>query len=82
MKSFLPDYALQQMMSGWLAMSLLNNYSCKIISRHITSFTVIKGSQTKALWKENTTAGASKNDDQIKAVFEYFNPNEKIKDVE
>jgi len=67
----------------WLkAMSLLNNYSCKKISRYKTSFTQIKGTQTKALWKENTTAGANKNDDQIKAVFEYFNLNEKIKDLE
>jgi hypothetical protein len=67
----------------WLkAMSLLNNYSCKKLSQHKTSFTQIKGTQTKALWKENTTAGASKNDDQIKLVFDYFNLNEKIKDVE
>jgi hypothetical protein len=67
----------------WLkAMSLLNNYSCKKISRHKTSFTQIKGTQTKALWKENTAAGAAKNDDQIKVVFDYFNLNEKIKNLE
>jgi len=67
----------------WLkAMSLLNNYSCKKISPQKTSFTQIKGTQTKALWKENTAEGAVKNDNQIKLVFEYFNLNEKIKDIE
>ena len=60
----------------WLkAMSLINNYSCKKISRQKTNFTQIKGTQAKALWKENTTAGANKNDHQIKAVFDYFNLN-------
>ena len=53
---------------GLTAMSLFNNYSCKKLSRHRTIFT-----QTKALWKEITTAGTYKNDDQLKAVFEYFN---------
>jgi hypothetical protein len=67
----------------WLkAMSLLNNNYCKKISRQKTSFTQIKGTQKKALWKENTAAGAVKNDDNIKAVFDYFNLNEKIKNLE
>lgn len=69
----------------WLkAMSLLNGRSCKRIAGHksgsgrTTSFTQIKGTQQRALWRENTTVGAGRNDDQIRAVFEYFDLIEKI----
>ncbi|PPC90892.1 MAG: hypothetical protein CTY34_06070 [Methylobacter sp.] len=56
----------------WLkAMSLLNGYQCKKTNANI-NLIEIKGTQTNALWKQNTTDGANKNDIQIKAVFNHY----------
>lgn len=62
----------------WLkAMSLLNGIKCKKTGSAI-NLVEIKGTQTKALWKQNTTDGAHKNDTQIKAVFEHYNLYQKL----
>lgn len=55
----------------WLkAMSLLRGVACKKVRPYQEEFTQIKGTQTKALWKENVLN--KKNDEQIKAVFERY----------
>lgn len=53
------------------AMSIKMGVPCKKIHPYHKEFTQIKGTQQHALWRENTML--NKNDQQIKAVFEYFN---------
>lgn len=61
----------------WLkAMSLLNAIPCKKIAANSKSFIQIKGTQSKALWKENTEQ--NKNDIQINSVFEHFSLYSKL----
>lgn len=52
------------------AMSLKKGVLCKKVRPFHRELVEIKGTQTKALWKENTAM--DKNDRQIKAVFDHF----------
>ncbi|MEZ0123226.1 MAG: hypothetical protein AB9Q17_13465 [Candidatus Reddybacter sp.] len=55
----------------WLkAMSILNKTKCRNTGIYQHEFTQIKGTQKKALWRENTENDM--NDKQIKAVWGYF----------
>jgi len=55
----------------WLkSMSILNNTLCQNTGIYKHEFTQIKGTQAKALWRENTKKDM--NDIQIKAVWDYF----------
>lgn len=52
------------------AMSLLNGVPCKKVSFFHREFPQVRGTQTKALWKENLKEG--RNDIQLRAVFEHY----------
>lgn len=55
----------------WLkAMSILNKTKCRNTGIYKHEFTQIKGTQKRALWRENTEQDM--NDKQIKAVWDYF----------
>jgi hypothetical protein len=55
------------------AMSLLNGTQCKKVSPFCPKYTPIRGSRKKSLHKINSVNGGEKKDEQIRAVFEYYN---------
>jgi len=58
----------------WLkAMSLLKGTQCKKVSPFSPKYIHIRGVNKKALSKINLANGGKKNDEQIQAVFEYYN---------
>jgi hypothetical protein len=64
---------------AWLkAMSLLKSTRCKKVSPFNRGFIQIRGLQKKSLWKINLANRGEKGDEQIQAVFEYYNLNNQI----
>ncbi|PID28374.1 MAG: hypothetical protein CSB55_05245 [Candidatus Cloacimonadota bacterium] len=57
------------------AMTLLNNYPCKLIKKQ-KDFPIVPDTQNYALWDDNFSG---RNDKQIKKVFDYYNLWEKFK---
>jgi hypothetical protein len=59
---------------AWLkAMSLLKGTQCKKVSPFFSNYIQIRGMRKKSLKKINLANGGEKGDEQIQAVFEYYN---------